>query len=110
MDQGIIASFKLGYRRQWILYMLQQYEAGKDPNKTVNLLKAVQWTRIAWEQVTAQTIQRCWWKSTVIKKPGDVQVAMEYQHIDELQAQIARLPINDPLPLDEFLAPTGEAN
>jgi hypothetical protein len=42
LDQGIIASFKLQYRRQWVAYMLRQYEAGKDPNKTVTLLKAVQ--------------------------------------------------------------------
>jgi hypothetical protein len=26
MDQGIIASFKLQYRRQWIAFMLHQYE------------------------------------------------------------------------------------
>jgi hypothetical protein len=42
LDQGIIASFKLQYRRQWISYMVRQYENNKDPNKTVNLLKAIQ--------------------------------------------------------------------
>jgi hypothetical protein len=41
LDQGVIASFKVQYRRQWITYMLRQYEVGKDPNKTVALLKAV---------------------------------------------------------------------
>jgi hypothetical protein len=45
LDQGIIAGFKLQYRRQWVSYMLQQCEAGKDPNKTITLLKAIQWTR-----------------------------------------------------------------
>ena len=69
LDQGIIASFKLQYRRLWITYMLRQYEADKDPNKIVNLLKAIQWTRTAWENVLPQTIQKCWWKSTIIKKP-----------------------------------------
>jgi hypothetical protein len=50
--------------------MLQQYEASKDPNKTVTLLKAIQWSRNAWEQcVTPLSIQKCFWKSTVIKKP-----------------------------------------
>ena len=42
LDQGIIASFKLQYRRLWISYMLRQYEADKDPNKTITLLKAIQ--------------------------------------------------------------------
>ena len=43
MDQGIIASFKLKYRKQWITYMLREYEAGRDPQSTVTLLKAIQW-------------------------------------------------------------------
>jgi hypothetical protein len=54
MDQGIIASFKLQYRRQWISFMVQAYEANKDPNKMVTLLKAIQWTQVAWEQMVTQ--------------------------------------------------------
>ncbi|PQM43520.1 hypothetical protein VC83_09647 [Pseudogymnoascus destructans] len=42
LDQGIIASFKLGYRKQWINYMLRQLKANKNPTKTVNILKAIQ--------------------------------------------------------------------
>ena len=49
--------------------MLREYEADKNPQKTVNLLRAVQWIQAAWETVTVDTIQRCWWKSTLIKKP-----------------------------------------
>ena len=54
LDQGVIASFKLQYRRQWIQYMLRQYELDKDPNKTVTLLKAIQWTRILWHNIVTQ--------------------------------------------------------
>jgi hypothetical protein len=49
--------------------MLQTYEKDKDPNKTVNLLKTIQWSRAAWEVLSAEMIQRCWWKSTIFKKP-----------------------------------------
>jgi hypothetical protein len=60
MDQGIIVSFKLQYRRQWITFMIREYERDKDPQKIANLLKAIQWTRIAWEQsVTPTTIKKC---------------------------------------------------
>jgi len=31
LDQGIIASFKLHYRRMWIKYMLKEFEANRDP-------------------------------------------------------------------------------
>ena len=79
LDQGIITSFKLQYRAQWVVYILWQYEANKDPNQTVNLLKAIQWTRLAWDQgVSEATIQKCWWKSTIIKKPVDREVEDQY--------------------------------
>src|ERR1700710_1855028 len=113
MDQGIIASFKLQYRKLWITFMLQEYEADKNPQKTVNLLRAVQWTQTAWEtSVTIDTIQRCWWKSTLIKKPtpkdllqiaeldGDT-IIVDDGSADriELQDQIAQLPIENLLSL-----------
>lgn len=112
MDQGIIASFKLQYRRLWVAYMLRQYEAGKDPNKTVTLLKAIQWTRVAWTDiVTTATIQKCWWKSTVVKKPVGQEIVEDTQQPDqdELQAQIQELPgIADRLSINEFIQPAGE--
>jgi len=113
LDQGIIASFKTIYRKEWILYILRQYEANKDPNKTVNLLKAIQWTRKAWDQVTDTTIQRCWWKSTIIKKPIDQDpISQQDQDLQAqmttLQAQITRLPIINPLSADEFIQVNGE--
>jgi hypothetical protein len=52
--------------------MVRQFEANKDSNKTVTLLKAVQWTRVACcDYVSSQTIQKCFWKSTITTKPDD---------------------------------------
>jgi hypothetical protein len=42
IDQGIITSFKLQYRKLWVTFMLREYNAAKNPQKTVNLLKAIQ--------------------------------------------------------------------
>jgi hypothetical protein len=108
LDQGIIASFKLQYRRLWISYMLRQYEANKNPNKTVHLLKAIQWTRVAWDNVSPISIQKCWWKSTIIRRPDDhveEDIASQDQpDRDELQAQIAQLPyITEPISVNEFI-------
>ena len=112
LDQGIIAGFKLQYRAQWVAYMLRQYEANKDPNQTVNLLKAIQWTRLAWDQgVSEATIQKCWWKSTIIKKPVDQEVEDQYlqQERDKLQAQILQLPnISELLSVDEYISLPNE--
>jgi hypothetical protein len=97
-----------------VAFMLQEYKADKNPQKTVNLLKAVQWTQAAWESaVTKDRIKRCWVKLTLIKKPEDsaedstedtIIVDNRTDCVD-LQNQIAQLPIKNPLPLDKFLNP-----
>jgi len=95
--------------------MLQQYEADKDPNKTVHLLKAIQWIRKAWADLNPNTIQHCWWKSTIFAKPvEEVEVvgALEDQQtyeLRQLQVDITQLPsIVDPLTAKEFLEIPGE--
>ena len=112
MDQGIIASFKCKYRRFWVDYMLRQIEAGKNPHKTVTLLKAIQWIRASWANVTDTTVQRCWYKSTVIKKPKeavtDDNLAQEQAEQIELQAQVKALPDIEPLSIAEFIEPVSE--
>ena len=82
----------------------------------------MQWTQAAWEtSVTTDIIQRCWWKSTLIKKPtpkdlaqiaeleGDT-IIVDDGSADriELWDQITQLPIENPLSLDEFLNPEDE--
>ena len=87
MDQGIIASFKCKYRRFWVDYMLHQIEAGKNPHKTVTLLKAILWTRASWGNITDTTVQRCWYKSTVIKKPVE-EAIMDDNSVEEQAERI----------------------
>jgi hypothetical protein len=59
--------------------------------------------------VIKDTIKRCWVKSTLIKKledsTEDTIVVDDGTDRIELQDQIAQLPIENPLPLDEFLNP-----
>jgi hypothetical protein len=108
LDQGIIASFKLQYRKHWIRYMIREHDAGRNPQKTMTLLKAVLWTRSAWETlVQKETIQQCWAKSTLIRNEAEHE-DVEAEDRTELQAQIAQLPIQDPLSLTEFLCPNDE--
>ena len=112
IDQGIIASFKLQYRRQWVTFMLREYEAGKNPQRTMNLLKAIQQTRVVQEQsVTTDYIKKCWQKSTIIQKPVVEEPTTEDDEAaerTELQEQITQLPIKDALSLNEFLNPSNE--
>lgn len=59
LDQGIIKAFKAHYRRQWLQYMLDEFEASKQPLKTTNVLKAIRWTIQAWQAVSPLTIHHC---------------------------------------------------
>ena len=79
-----------------------------NPQKTVNLLRAVQQIQAAWEtSITIDIIQRCWWKSTLIKRPTPEELEGDTIIVDDgnvdLQGHIAQLLIKNPLSLDEFL-------
>jgi hypothetical protein len=113
MDQGIIAAFKLHYRKKFVYFMLQELQANRDPNKTVTLLHAIRWPVAAWNEVTQVTIEKCWYKSTCFKKPS---IALEEElaidaDIAELQAAIERLriPADERMNINNFINPPDEA-
>jgi hypothetical protein len=67
LDRGIIRTFKAHYKRRWLQYQLDQYEAGEDPHKKMNILQALRWVVEAWQDgVTETTIANCWLKSRVL--------------------------------------------
>jgi hypothetical protein len=112
LDQGIIASFKLYYRRQWVSYILRQLQTNKDPNQTVNLLKAIGWTPVAWNNcVTSTTIQHCFIKSTIVPKPviNEVKIIDDITEREALQVQMAEISgVQDLLTVEEFINPPAE--
>ena len=62
--------------------------------------------------MTAETIQKCFWKSTITTKPNNNTCDLgntESPEIYELRCQIARLPGgDDPLSIEEFINPIEE--
>jgi hypothetical protein len=65
-DQGIIASFKLHYRRYWTRYLLQEFEEGRNGRTTMNVLKAIKWIVQVWRHdLKDTTIANCFHKSTI---------------------------------------------
>jgi hypothetical protein len=95
--------------------MLREYEKGRNPNKTITLLKAIQWCRVAWEQgVTQETIRRCWIKSTLIKAVEQEAIVEDDQAAEraKLQEQIESLPApaedEERISLNDFISPENE--
>ena len=62
LDAGIIASFKQRYKKYQNRHTLDAMEAPQPPKKPyeVNQLKAMEWCRLAWNEVSANTIRNCW--------------------------------------------------
>ncbi|KAI0993260.1 hypothetical protein K3495_g14924, partial [Podosphaera aphanis] len=92
-----------------INFILNQHESGKDPQKTVNILRAIQWSQISWEDLEACVIRRCWWKSTLISRPDSQELEPGFYttQSEELEAQIAGFFL-DPIPICDFLEPDEE--
>lgn len=66
LDQGIIQSFKLKYRKLMMPRIVSILDAGVDVlatdqeiTKTINVFDALGWVNEAWKNVAAETIQKC---------------------------------------------------
>jgi hypothetical protein len=70
LDQGIIASFKARYRRTWLRFMLDEHEANRNALETMTVLKAIQFSIRAWDDISSTTISRCWSHSKVNLNPS----------------------------------------
>jgi hypothetical protein len=95
LDQGIIASFKARYKKRWISYMLEQYEQGSNALQTMNILKAVQWSIRAWDEVTPTTIANCWSHSTINLSPSTTPNNDNSGIINDLRQQLVRLSMSN---------------
>lgn len=76
MDQGIIQTMKLKYRKQQLQYV--NNEMDKHPLKTgpeiirdVNLLQAICWVSNAWEDTSSTTIEKCFSRCGFNMDPQD---------------------------------------
>jgi hypothetical protein len=114
LDQGIIRAWKAHYRKQWLIYMVDQFEAGKNPLKTTNVLKAIRWSIKAWQAISETTITNCWHHSTLISRPSELQSSVETTEvIAEVGGPINQLQqqkrIQSAMSIDSFLNPAEEA-
>lgn len=67
LDQGIIMAFKSHYRKQWLQYMVDEFDKGLDPVRTLTILKAIRFCKKAWDEVSARSVENCWHRSTLLE-------------------------------------------
>lgn len=114
LDQGIIRAWKAHYRKRWLTYMVDQFEAGKNPLRTTNVLKAIRWSIQAWQAISEATIANCWHHSTLVPRPSEFQDNVELRGVTtEVGALINQLEqqhrIQSAMSIESFLNPAEEA-
>lgn len=71
LDLGIIKNFKLHYRRHFLRYVISKIDdcdKASDVVKSVDVLIAIRWVALAWSQVTAGTISKCFRKAGILDR------------------------------------------
>jgi hypothetical protein len=64
LDQGIIHSWKCHWKRQWLRYMMSEFDSGRDPQSSMNVLIALRWGIQSWDlDVSAKTVKNCFDKA-----------------------------------------------
>lgn len=111
LDQGIIHSWKMHWKRYWVCYILHEFEANWNPLSTINILKAIRWGIRSWKfDVSQQTIQNCFKKALdsqqPYQEPIDSTVMNKIQQIFSL-LQLST-PIQDLMDIKAFLNPADE--
>lgn len=71
LDQGIIASFKSAYRRQYANFMVKYFNTNHQAPPKLDILSAIYLMADAWEAIPASTIQNCWKRSGLIGAAND---------------------------------------
>lgn len=111
LDQGIIFCWKTYWKRQWVQYILQEFEASRDPVSTMNVLKAIRWGIQSWEfDLSGRTIQNCF-KKALDSQPS-YQEPVDHTVMAEIQNALTLLrvstPIQDQMDIKTFLNPAEE--
>jgi hypothetical protein len=92
--------------------MLQEYDAGRDPVDTMNVLKALRWTIYCWQnEVSKKTVLNCF-KKALNPVPPAYREPVNSDIITNLEASLANLrlktPIKEQMDIQAFLNPDNE--
>ncbi|EPX73046.1 ARS-binding protein [Schizosaccharomyces octosporus yFS286] len=108
-DCGIMETFKTHYRLRWARYMYTEMQSQKDPLKTVNVYKALQWITESWHvDISNEDIITCFQRSGVFADDGKPKRVIPYSLIAEIETILPRICPPPMCSIEEFLMPAEE--
>ncbi|RWS21547.1 Pdc2p-like protein, partial [Leptotrombidium deliense] len=66
LDAGIIAAFKVKYRRKYVRFLINSYEKNITETPKLDMLSAIRFVINSWNEVTVETVINCWRKTKLI--------------------------------------------
>ena len=106
LDAGIISNWKVKYKKQLLRYVCGQIDGSKSASdivKSVNVLMAIEWGRQAWDELSPDTIQKCFKKTGLFPEDSvpedDPFEGEESQELQELMNMI-----DAPCNADEYIS------
>lgn len=110
LDQGITLVWKSFWWREQLRFMLCEFEAGRNPLSSIDILKAIRWAIKAWEFDLSETIINCFQRGLSI--PVRAEDQMEALPMADIINDLQRLQdisvIWDPADIQNFLNPVEE--
>jgi DDE superfamily endonuclease/Fission yeast centromere protein N-terminal domain/Tc5 transposase DNA-binding domain len=113
LDQGIIRTWKAYWKRDWVRFILAEYEAGRDALSTVTYIDAIRWATRAWNfDISEKTITNCFYRALSIESSVGRGLPPSAP-VDDIHQGLRRLEqlslIQDPMNVEAFLNPVEEA-
>lgn len=110
LDQGIIRTWKAYWKRQWILYMMAEFDRGFNPMSTMTVLQALRWAIPAWNvDLKSETIQHCFKRALLMEDAAEMK---DQELLNELQQGLQKLQlannIQEAMDINQFLNPQDE--
>ena len=98
MDQGIIQTLKLKFRKKQLKFVLNQInkseKSGSEILKEISILNAIYWVDSAWQEVEGLTIQKCFSRCGFdlnSSGPSDVHDDYEFGPEDDIPLKVVKL-------------------
>ena len=94
-DAGIIANWKVLYRKRMLRYVCSQVDGEKNASeivKSINVLMAIEWGRQAWNDVRQSTITKCFQKTGLYPRDEPIEDdPFEGEELANLKTEMDRM-------------------